>query len=223
MYKNYFKVKFLLFFLSFFSAFCVASSPEKMIQSPPEKTLIATKELWTQLKYHKQSDKKKIADIKSLLKEIKTPSNRQELAWLFMIEATLAGLEGGFEALSRLSHLVEKNQKYFTEPSSVEDFMICSLLGYLHLKVPTWPVGFGSKKVAKKWLKKAHGMEYEPDVAFYLAQSYDRLGHTKQAQLFAQVSFNGYLGKKTPYEMGKVKELENLDFFKPQSQSWSYE
>ena len=213
MFKQLLQLKNFIFFTTVFFFFPAYAHLESDV-TQKEKTIIASKDLWTSLKYQEKKESEKIHEIKSLLNKIKEPSTRSELAWLFMIEATLASYEGGLEAISRLSNLVDRTENYFLEPQSVEDFMICSIMGYLHLKVPGWPLGFGSKKTAKKWLKKAHGMEYEPDVAFYLAHAYERLGHTKQAQLFAQVSFDGFSKKTNSYELGKISELKSLKYFK---------
>lgn len=170
------------------------------------------KELWTYLKYETahESDHKKI--IKEYLEKTPKPKNQSEKIWFFMTQSTLASVTGGLSAVSILSNAKDDIEPLLQDPETDQDFMACAVLSYIYSKVPGWPLGFGSTKTAKRWLKRAHQKEYNPDVAFYIAQTYHHLGNDKQAQLFAKKSLDGFQKEDSVYNKGKIKEIQNFDF-----------
>ena len=170
------------------------------------------KELWTYLKYDAalKNDHRKI--IKDHLKKYKNTTTKNEKIWYFMTESTLASTVGGLSAVGILSNAKDKIEPIIEQPESKEDYMVCAVLSYIYSKVPGWPIGFGSNKRSKKWLKKALTKSADPDVSFYIAQTYHNLGNDKLAKEYANISLAAFRKESGAYSKGKIQEIQNFSF-----------
>lgn len=171
------------------------------------------KGLWTHLKYEVAHNNEHKKIIKQHLKDIKKPQTQEQRIWYFMTESTLASSVGGLNAVGILSDAKEGIEPYLGNPQTPNEFMACAVLSYIYSKVPGWPLGFGSKKTSKKWLKKSLSKSNQPDVAFYIAQTYHNLGNNKLAKQYAVQSLNGFKAHKSAYSEGKIQEIQNFSFF----------
>ena len=170
------------------------------------------KDLWTYLKYEvsQRTEHKKI--IKHHLKEIDAPVTQEQRIWYFMTESTLASSVGGISAIGLLTNAKENIEPYLENPKTPNEFMVCAVLSYIYSQVPGWPLGFGSKKLSKKWLKKSLPQSTQPDVSFYIAQTYHNLGNDQLAKKYAQQSLKGFQEKRNSYSEGKIKEIQSFSF-----------
>lgn len=173
---------------------------------------------WAKLKYDLSGNKaEKTEVVRNYLHDSAKPRNHHEKIWYFMTQSTLASLVGGLEAVSILIDAKEDIEPellaLYDAQIADDDFMTFAVLSYLYSEVPGWPIGFGSKKKAKFWLKKAHKKENLPDVAFYIARTYHNLKNDSQAKYFAHIALEGFEKKKShPYNRGKIEEIKAFKF-----------
>lgn len=90
-----------------------------------------------------------------------SPDSNELKTWLGINLSSLAGVKGGFGALS----LVKEAKKDFEQvidsaPKTLSGSALTSL-GTLYYKVPGWPIGFGDKKKARALLKQ--GLAVNPN------------------------------------------------------------
>ena len=83
------------------------------------------------------------------------PKQAEPLVWQAIVLSSEANAEGGLGALSKVKHarkLLLAAEKI--DPTAMDGSIYCSL-GSLYAKVPGWPLGYGDKKKAAEYFKKA--------------------------------------------------------------------
>lgn len=121
--------------------------------------VISVRSQWEKIQYQFAEDKKEAAFEKLAADAAKVsasyPKQAEPLIWEAIINATYAGVRGGFGALG----LVEKARDLLLEAEKIDpqamDGSIYTSLGSLYYQVPGWPIGFGDPDKAEEYLLKA--------------------------------------------------------------------
>jgi tetratricopeptide (TPR) repeat protein len=87
------------------------------------------------------------------------PDVAEPLVWSAIVYSSYAGAVGGIQSLTRALPAVKKARMLLlraeTIDSQVLDGSVLTSLGALYYQVPSWPLGFGDKELARKYLEKA--------------------------------------------------------------------
>ena len=83
------------------------------------------------------------------------PGKAEPLIWEAIVLASAASVEGGLSALHKAKQARDLLLSAEAIDPTAMDGSIYSSLGSLYAKVPGWPIGFGDKKQAQKYLEKA--------------------------------------------------------------------
>ncbi len=127
--------------------------------------VISIRSQWEKIQYQFAENKKEAAfeklaaDAKAIT--ARHPKTAEPLIWEAIINATYAGVRGGFGALGlveKARDLLLKAEKI--DPSAMHGSIYTSL-GSLYYQVPGWPIGFGDPEKAGEYLKKA--LKINPD------------------------------------------------------------
>ena len=90
-----------------------------------------------------------------------SPESADIWIWNGIIKSSFAGAKGGLGALSLAKQAKKSLEKAMTLDDQALNGSAYTSLGTLYFKVPGWPVGFGSDKMAVQLLEKA--LEINPD------------------------------------------------------------
>jgi len=121
--------------------------------------LLSLSEDWAKIKYQMPQDQR-VAALEALNGQASSlvaahPGDAAPLVWQAIILSTTAGEKGGLGALS----LVKQAKKLLEQAEAIDsdalDGSVYTSLGSLYYQVPGWPIGFGSDKKAKAYLRKA--------------------------------------------------------------------
>ncbi|MBW7910355.1 MAG: tetratricopeptide repeat protein [Alphaproteobacteria bacterium] len=139
-------------------------APLQIVQeAAPDAVMLKISDLqarWAEIKYKSTDKDKKIAAMSALEKEAAAlvaaaPARAEAKIWEAIILSTEAGFIKGLSALPKVKKaksLLE--QAIETNPEALEGSAYTSL-GSLYYQVPGWPVAFGDKEKAEKYLKAA--------------------------------------------------------------------
>ena len=127
--------------------------------------LLALQEGWAKANYATPQAEKEAAFTR-LTDEATTfvsayPAQAEPLVWKAIILSTHAGVKGGLSALGMVKQARELLLAAEKINADVLDGSIYTTLGSLYYKVPGWPLGFGSKSEAAKYLQKALALNPE--------------------------------------------------------------
>ncbi|MEZ5562160.1 MAG: hypothetical protein R3F27_04300 [Gammaproteobacteria bacterium] len=89
------------------------------------------------------------------------PQRAEALIWEGIVLSTAAGVKGGLGALGLARQSREKLDAALAIDANALDGSAYTSLGTLYHKVPGFPIGFGSDKKAKDYLRKA--LQINPD------------------------------------------------------------
>ncbi|MBL4789928.1 MAG: hypothetical protein JKY60_13100 [Kordiimonadaceae bacterium] len=120
---------------------------------------------WARIKYQTPDENTQEEQIKALSAAAALAVEHHQgeadyLIWHAIVLATQAGMDGGLGALGKVKRarkLLERAEKI---DSAALGGSIPTSLGSLYYQVPGWPLGFGSKKKARKYLLK--GLSINP-------------------------------------------------------------
>lgn len=113
---------------------------------------------------------KKLLDRVDLLVERK-PQSAEAWAWSGIVKSTYAGIAGGLGALKYAKAAKNDLEKSLQINERAMEGSAYASLGILYLKLPGWPISFGSDKKAKKLLKQALAINPEGiDNNFFYAE-----------------------------------------------------
>lgn len=108
------------------------------------------------------------------------PQRAEALIWEGIVLSTAAGVKGGLGALGLAKQSREKLDAALAIDANALDGSAYTSLGTLYHKVPGFPIGFGSNKKAKEYLRKA--LQINPDGIdpnyFYAEFLYDEDDYT---------------------------------------------
>jgi tetratricopeptide (TPR) repeat protein len=137
--------------------------------------LLGVSQRWARLKYaheldHRLDDLEKLASETSRLVEDQ-PSNVKRLIWHGIVLSTLAKERGGIDGLT----LAKQAKRVLEEAEAIDPSAlggsIYIILGSLYYQVPGYPVGFGNKEKAERYLLKALDISPERlDANFYYGE-----------------------------------------------------
>lgn len=125
----------------------------------PEELIRPIQEQWAEIKY-RQPEKRQAEQYNKLAMEAKAlaaanPGVPEVLIWEGIVLSSEAGAKGGLGALGlakdarlRLDDALRLNDKALAGSAYTS-------LATLYAKVPSWPIGFGDKKLAEEYFKKA--------------------------------------------------------------------
>lgn len=84
-----------------------------------------------------------------------SPKQPDVLIWRGIIYSSYAGIKGGLGALSMAKTAKADLEKALEIDEQALNGSAYTTLGTLYYKVPGWPLGFGDKAIAEKYLKNA--------------------------------------------------------------------
>lgn len=126
----------------------------------------------------------------------KQPQRDDLRIWLAISKSTLAGQKGGFGALSLVKQARKELEQVIKHDGQELGGSAYTTIGSLYYQVPGWPIGFGSDKKAKKYLKKALAINPKGiDSNYFYADFLRDQGEKKQA---IQYFLKAYKAPKRP-------------------------
>lgn len=152
-----------------------------------ESPLLTIQHQWAHCHYQVNGDHNKEQCLQQLTRMASTalakePQRDDLRIWLAISQATLAGQKGGFGALSLVKHAKKELEQVIRHNGHQLDGSAYTTLGSLYYQVPGWPIGFGSDKQAKKYLKKALAINPQGiDSNYFYADFLRDQGDKKQA------------------------------------------
>ncbi|MCK5923733.1 MAG: hypothetical protein KAG66_22555, partial [Methylococcales bacterium] len=115
---------------------------------------------WAHIKYQ-LDDTLKAEAYQQLIIESDTlvqnhPGNAEPLVWSAIVYSSYAGAVGGIKSITKALPAVKKSRTLLEKAEQIDsatlDGSVMTSLGALYYQVPGWPVGFGNKKKARKYL-----------------------------------------------------------------------
>lgn len=144
------------------------------ISASPQESLVLTEEeadmvmlkiadlqtRWAEIKYKSTDKDKKIAAMAALEKEAAAlvtaaPDRAEARIWYAIILSTEAGFIKGLSALPKVKEAKNQLEKAISINPRALDGSAYTSLGSLYYQVPGWPIAFGDKEKAEKYLKAA--------------------------------------------------------------------
>ncbi len=115
---------------------------------------------WAEIKYKYTDKDKKIKSIEKLEKEAaalvaSSPDRPEAKIWYAIILSTEAGFIKGLSALPKVKEAKVQLEKSIALNPKALDGSAYTSLGSLYYQVPGWPIAFGDKEKAEKYLKTA--------------------------------------------------------------------
>ena len=125
----------------------------------PEEIIRPIQDQWAEIKY-RQPEKVQAEQYNKLAAQARklveaNPGMAEPLIWEGIVVSSEAGAKGGLGALG----LAKESRALLDEALKINDKALAgsayTSLATLYAKVPGWPVGFGDKKKAEEYFKKA--------------------------------------------------------------------
>jgi len=115
---------------------------------------------WAEIKYKYTDKEKKIKAMQQLEKEAASivaasPDRPEAKIWYAIILSTEAGFIKGLSALPKVKEAKAQLEKSIAINPKALDGSAYTSLGSLYYQVPGWPIAFGDKEKAEKYLKAA--------------------------------------------------------------------
>ena len=161
-----------------------------------ESQLLDIQKEWATVNYTLKDKAQQTAYEQLQTKSEKLVETHPEIAaawiWHGIVQSSFAGAKGGLSALSLVDGAKEAFQKAIVMDELALDGSAHTSLGILYLKVPGWPISFGSDDKSEHHLLAAQKINPNGiDVNYFLAQYYieqEELEKAKQHLLLAQVA-----------------------------------
>lgn len=141
-----------------------ASQPSLIVtQEQTDTVMLKVAELqtrWAEIKYKYTDKDKKIKAMEKLEKEAASlvaasPDRAEAKIWYAIILSTEAGFIKGLSALPKVKEAKAQLEKSIAINPKALDGSAYTSLGSLYYQVPGWPIAFGDKEKAEKYLKAA--------------------------------------------------------------------
>lgn len=171
-------------------------APAALARNPHE-DVAAIQQKWDQAYFGAHNHKETLVLLKDaeLAANAATKSNpgaAAPLAWLGIVLATEAGETGDAGALSLARAAKECMEKAAAlDPDSLSDGSTYTILGALYYQTPGFPIGFGDKAKARRYLKM--GLDQNPtglDANFFYADFLFEEGKYEDAARFLVAALN---------------------------------
>ncbi|AEF56460.1 tetratricopeptide repeat protein [Marinomonas posidonica] len=185
--------------------------------SNDDSSLLAIQTAWAKCQYDLVEDDARQACLETLIVKNNEllqahPDNPQWKVWLAINKASLAGVKGGFGALSLVKEakaLLE--QVIDTAPNTLSGSAYTSL-GSLYYQVPGWPIGFGDNDKAEKMLQKALAIDPQGiDANYFYGDFLVQEGHEKEAKIYLSRALQAKPRANRPLaDAGRKKEIEAI-------------
>ena len=125
--------------------------------------LLPIQQQWAEIRY--QTPEKRQAEAYEALEqqvmelEKRWPGRAEPLVWHGIILSSYAGAVGGIQSLTKALPAVKKSRRLLEQAEGIDpevlDGSVYISLGALFYQVPGWPIGFGDRKKARRYLEKA--------------------------------------------------------------------
>jgi len=184
--------------------------------APLEATLTQLKQQWDHVQYELPKGEK-VAAFDHLAGQWEAlaavhPARPEPRVWEAITLASEAGAKGGLGALSLVKQARDLLKEAEPLAANGRDDSLFTTLGSLYDQVPGWPIGFGDKKQAKRYLEKAIALNPTGLDANYFYGQY--LAHHHQ---YAEAATYLHKALKAPARPGRAvadagrrKEVEVL-------------
>ncbi|MFT7532861.1 MAG: tetratricopeptide (TPR) repeat protein [Gammaproteobacteria bacterium] len=118
---------------------------------------------WAQIKYQLNEDdqpaayERLIENTNALIQRY--PDRAEPKVWAAIVYSSYAGAVGGIKSITSALPAVKKAHNLLQNAQTIDDQTldgsVFTSLGALYYQVPGWPIGFGDKKKAARYLEKA--------------------------------------------------------------------
>lgn len=144
------------------------------------------------------------------------PGRAEPLIWQAIVRSGYAGAMGGVKSLFKAMPQVKQARDLLLQAQSIDpgalDGSAWTSLGSLYYKVPGWPVGFGDKKKARDYLRKA--LEVNPDGIdpnFFYGELLAETGEPAEAKKYLQKALQAPPRPERPLaDQGRQAEINAL-------------
>lgn len=181
-----------------------------------DQQLAAIQHQWAHIKYQlpekQQEDAFEPLEQQAAALSDQFPGRAEPKVWQAIVLSTHAGVHGGLGALS----MVRKARDLLLEAEKIDpqalQGSVYTSLGSLYYQVPGWPLGFGDKDKAERYLKKALALNpdgIDPNY-FYGDYLYQR-GDNQQALTVLDKALHAPARPDRPLaDQGRRQEIETL-------------
>jgi len=146
--------------------------------------------------HYQLNDKEQLKAFKELIAQAEdqlkqTPDNADLLIWTAIVKSSYADAKQGLEGLKNAKSAKSYLEKSISIDANALNGAAYVMLGTLYDQVPGWPIGFGNKKKAKKFLLK--GLEANSmsiDANFFYASHLLAKKDYQQAQIYLEKAKN---------------------------------
>ena len=172
---------------------------------------------WAEINYQLDEDKREHAFAQLLQQADQVVSNNTDKAeayiWRGIITSSYAGAKGGLGALDLTKKSkADLEQALNLQPDALQGSAYTSL-GVLYYKVPGWPIGFGSDKIARQLLSKA--LEINPqgiDPNYFYAEFLTEEHDYQSAMRYLEVAKQAPAREDRPLaDLGRKQEIAALE------------
>lgn len=117
------------------------------------------------------------------------PNDPEIMLWYATALSSHAAIKGGLGSLPDVKKARELLEKVIQKNPNIEDGMALGVLGTLYARVPGWPVAFGSKEKARKYLEQA--VQVAPqgsDANYYYGDFLVSIGDFQNGQKYLNIA-----------------------------------
>lgn len=203
----------------FLSLFFIMFSPVTFSASVMDE-IAGIQKQWALIKYQTDAPLRSDAYEKLIVKSDtliqKYPGTAEPLIWSAIVHSSYAGAVGGIKSVTKALPAVKQARDLLLEAETINpqalDGSIMTSLGALYYQVPGWPMGFGSKKKARKYLEKAVQMSNNGLDANYFYGDFlvDRKEYTKAVDVLERALTAPMLDQRPVADAGRRDEITAL-------------
>ncbi len=182
--------------------------------------LLKIQKQWAIIHYNMVADKKAEA-YEKLLQQVQQlqktyPNQTRTLVWEAIIKSTYAGVLNGFMDMLHAKALVTEARDLLLAAEKQDPMVlngsVYTSLGSLYYKVPGWPISFGDKEQAKKYLEKALTINPDGmDPNYFYGEFLFEQGEYDQAITFLNKALHAPARPDRPLaDKGRLQEIQQV-------------
>jgi tetratricopeptide (TPR) repeat protein len=180
----------------------------------PDESVVTLRTNWAKAKFQTPGGQK-LAALDQVINEADSlnkqyPDDARVMLWYATALSSYAQLKGGVGVLPRVKKARSLLEEALTKQPRVENGLGYGVIGAMYARVPGWPVAFGDKKKARKFLEAA--VKIDPkgsDSNYYYGDFLADEGDSENARRHLEIAKNAPIRKG--YEIqdkGRKTEIE---------------